>query len=258
MKNIFLLFGLVILLVMALTIYRNFKKEKPLVVIMMGAPGSGKGTHCSALSKTLDLPHISTGDLFRENIKNKTNLGNVAKELMDKGQLVPDSIVVEMLFKHIHDKGYDLTGYILDGFPRTIIQAKALDQRLGNNYIKIALNLAVDEEKLIDRITGRLICKSCQTPFHKTNLPPKVEGKCDQCDSDLYQRDDDTEEVFKDRLQVYNRDTKPLLEYYKKSKILKNVDSNESKDIVLENILKVFWQNNYYAQVLQSKTLICK
>jgi len=258
MKNIVLLFGLVIILIVTLTTYRNSKKEKPLVIIMMGAPGAGKGTTSSELSKTLNLPHISTGDLFRENIKNKTKLGKIAKELINKAQFVPDSIVVEMLFKHIHDKGYDLTGYILDGFPRTLIQAKALDQRLGNEYKKIALYLDIDEEKLMDRITGRLICRSCQSSFHKTSLPPIVEGKCDKCNSDLYQRDDDTEDVFKSRLQVYNRDTKPLLEYYKKSKILKNINSDESKEIVLDNILKIFLQNNNYAQKVSSKNLILK
>lgn len=238
MKNIILFFALAVMLLIGLTTYRNSKKEKPLVVIMMGAPGAGKGTHSSELSKTLNIPHISTGDLFRENIKNQTPLGKAAKELIEKGELVPDNIVVEMLFNHIHDKGYDLTGYILDGFPRTLIQAQSLDQRLGKDYNKIALNLNIDEEKLIDRITGRLICTSCQTPFHKTNLPPKIEGKCDKCNSDLYQRDDDTKEVLISRLQVYNKDTKPLIEYYQKSKILKDVDSNGSKELVLENLLK--------------------
>ncbi|HEU64061.1 hypothetical protein LCGC14_2332790 [marine sediment metagenome] len=238
MKNILLLFGLAVVLLIGLTTYRNSKKEKPLVVILMGAPGAGKGTHSSELSKTLNIPRISTGDLCRENIKNETPLGKAAKELMDKGELVPDNIVVEMLFNHIHDKGYDLTGYILDGFPRTLIQAKALDQRLDKDYKKIALNLNIDEEKLIDRITGRLICTSCQTPFHKTNLPPKVEGKCDKCASDLYQRDDDTKEVLKNRLEAYNKDTKALIDYYQDSKVLKDIDSNGSKEIVLENLLK--------------------
>lgn len=243
MKNILLLFGLVVLVLIGLTTYRNSKKEKPLVVIMMGAPGAGKGTHSSELSKILNIPHISTGDLFRENIKNETEFGKTAKDLIDKGELVPDSLVVEMLFNHIHDKGYDLTGYILDGFPRTLIQAKALDQRLGKDFNKIALNLNTDEEKLIERITGRLICKSCQTPFHKINLPPKVEDKCDKCQSDLYQRDDDTKEVLISRLNVYNKNTKPLIDYYQKSNLLKDIDSNGSKEIVLENLLKNIKKN---------------
>ncbi|NGX49490.1 MAG: adenylate kinase [Candidatus Anoxychlamydiales bacterium] len=238
MKNILLLFGLAVVLLIGLTTYRNSKKEKPLVVIMMGTPGTGKGTHSSELSKALKIPHISTGDLFRENIKNETELGRAAKGFMDEGQLVPDKIVVEMLFNHIHDKGYDLTGYILDGFPRTLIQAQSLDQRLGRDYNKIALNLNIDEEKSISRITGRLICQSCQTPFHKTNLPPKIDGKCDICESDLYQRDDDTKEVIKSRFEVYNNDTKPLIDYYQKSNVLKDIDSNGSKEIVLENLLK--------------------
>ncbi len=243
MKNILLLFALVSVLLFGITTYRNYKKEKPLVVIMMGAPGVGKGTHSLELSKALNLPHISTGDLFRENIKNETELGKIAKELIDKGQLVPDNIVVEMLFNHINNNGYNVTGYILDGFPRTLIQAKSLDQRLGNNYNKIALNLNVDEEKLIQRITGRLICKSCQTPFHKINIPPKIEGKCDKCESDLYQREDDTKEVLKNRLEVYNKNTKPLIDYYRNNNILKDIDSNGSKEVVLENILKSIKQN---------------
>ena len=242
MKNILLLFVLAAVLLIGLTTYRNSKKEKPLVVIMMGAPGAGKGTSSSELSKALKIPHISTGDLFRENIKNETELGRTAKAFMDEGQLVPDKIVVEMLFNHIHDKGYDLTGYILDDFPRTLIQAQSLDQRLGRDYNKIALNLNIDEEKSINRITGRLICTSCQTPFHKTNLPPKVKGKCDKCESDLYQRDEDTKEIIISRFEVYNNNTKPLIDYYQKSNVLKDIDSNGSKEIVLENLLKSITQ----------------
>ncbi|NGX64054.1 MAG: hypothetical protein KR126chlam6_01478, partial [Candidatus Anoxychlamydiales bacterium] len=154
------------------------------------------------------------------------------------GNLVPDNIVVEMLFTHIKDKGYDLTGYILDGFPRTIIQAKSLDERLLNDYTKVALNLNIGEEKLTDRITGRLICKSCQTSYHKTNIPPKKEGVCDSCQGELYQREDDTEEVLKNRLFVYNKDTKPLLEHYKNKKALKEIDSDKDISAVQDNILK--------------------
>lgn len=238
MKKIFLLFALVAIVLVAITAYRKTKHEKPLVIIMMGPPGAGKGTHCVELSKSLNLPHLSTGDLFRENIRNKTPLGNTAKELIDKGQLVPDNIVVEMLFDHIKTNGYDKTGYILDGFPRTMNQAISLEQRLGKKYKKIAINLNISEEKLIERITGRLMCKDCGTPYHKISLPPKVEGKCDKCSGELYQRKDDTEEVLKSRLEVYNKDTKPLLDFYQNKKELYNVDSNSGKEIVFDNLLK--------------------
>lgn len=237
MKNIILLFILVIVAIAGLKTYRNAKEEKPLVVIMMGAPGAGKGTHAQDLSKTLNIAHISTGDLFRENIKNQTQLGNMAKDLMDKGLLVPDKIAVDMLFNYIKDNGYDKTGYILDGFPRTLIQAKALDERLARDYKKIAVNLNIDEEKLVQRITGSLICKSCAASYHKVNTPPKTEGICDSCSAELYQRDDDTKEVLKTRLEAYNKDTKPLLDYYQNKKILKDIDSNGSKEVVFETLL---------------------
>jgi len=237
MKNIILSFILIVCVILGISFYKNMKKEKPLVIIMMGAPGAGKGTHCVELSKKLNLPHISTGDLFRENIKNKTKLGILSKNILDKGQLVSDDIVIEMLFNHINQKGYDKTGYILDGFPRTANQAIALDQKIGKKYKKIAINLDIDEEKLIERITGRLICKKCGTSYHKINLPPKVEGKCDKCSSDLYQREDDTEEVLKSRLEIYYKDTKPLIDFYKDKNELYNIDANDTKEIVFDNLL---------------------
>lgn len=238
MKNIILLFALAVVVIFGITTYRKSKQEKPLVIIMMGAPGAGKGTQCVELSKSLNLPHISTGDLLRENIRNKTELGNIAKESIDKGLLVPDKIVIDMLFNHINSKAYDKIGYILDGFPRTINQAVTLDQRLGKKYKKIAINLNISEDQLIERITGRLMCKECGTPYHKVSLPPKEEGKCDKCGGELYQRKDDTEEVFKSRLEVYNKDTKPLLEFYENKKELYNIDSNVDKKVVFENIVK--------------------
>lgn len=238
MKKLVLLLTLVAVIVVGITTYRHSKVQKPLVIIMMGAPGAGKGTHCVELSKTLNLPHLSTGDLFRENIRNQTELGKLAKDLIDKGQLVPDNIVVDMLFNHINSNGYDKTGYILDGFPRTMNQALALEQRVGKKYNVIAINLNIAEDKLIERITGRLMCKDCGAPYHKTALPPKVEGICDKCSGELYQRKDDTAEVLKSRLEVYNKDTKPLLDFYMSKKQLYNVDSNLGKEIVFENLVK--------------------
>ncbi|MFA6118902.1 MAG: adenylate kinase [Parachlamydiales bacterium] len=238
MKNIILLFCLTAIIIAGITVYRNSKKQKPLVVILMGPPGSGKGTQALDLAKKLKIPHISTGDLFRENIKNKTALGLQAKELIDKGALVPDNIVVDMLFDHIYSNGYDKTGYILDGFPRTINQAAALDQRLGTKFNKIAINLSIDDAKLLERITGRLICKSCSASFHKIYFPPKNPGICDHCSGELYQRADDTEEVLKSRLEVYYKDTKPLIEYYNNKKELFDINSNNSKEVVFDNLVK--------------------
>jgi adenylate kinase len=241
MKKIILLFVLIAFVITGITFYKNSKKEKLKVIIVMGAPGAGKGTLCSELSKTLDLPHISTGDLFRENIKNQTKLGTIAKELLDKGQLAPDNLVSDMLFDHINSKGYDKTGYILDGFPRTLNQAHILDQKLTKNYEKIVFNLNINEEELIERITNRLVCPSCNTLYHKITFPPKVEGKCDNCLSDLFQRKDDTEEVLKNRLEIYNKETKPILDSYEKRNELHNIDSNNFKE-VFENTLKIIEQ----------------
>lgn len=238
MKNIILLIAVVIIAIVAITVYRNSKREKPLVIIMMGAPGSGKGTNAIEISKKLNLPHISTGDLLRENIKNQTKLGSLAKQTINKGQLVSDELVIDMLFDHINSKGYNKTGYILDGFPRTINQAEILDSKLDNNYKKMVINLNIADEKLIDRITNRLMCKSCGAPFNKINSPPKVEGKCDFCQGDLYQREDDTKEVLKKRIEVYYKDTKPILNYYNKQNIVHDIDSNKERTVVFENLLK--------------------
>lgn len=238
MKRIILFFISVGLAILGITTFRKVQEEKPLVIIMIGAPGAGKGTQCVELSKSLQIPHISTGDLFRENIRNQTLLGNQAKDLIEKGQLVPDNIVVNMLFSHINAKGHDKKGYILDGFPRTVNQAMALDQRLGKKYTKIAINLNITEDMLIERIAGRIICKECGASYHKNISPPKVMDKCDKCGGGLYQRNDDAIEIFKNRLQVYNNDTKPILDYYGRKKELINIDSNADKEIVFGNIVK--------------------
>ncbi|MBN2479459.1 MAG: adenylate kinase [Parachlamydiales bacterium] len=237
MKNMILFIAFAFLMILAITTYRGSKNKNELVVIMMGPPGAGKGTHATELSKKLDIPHISTGDLFRENIKNETALGLKAKQLIEKGELVPDEIVIDMLFNYIEKNGFK-KGYILDGFPRTLSQARVLDEKLSKKAKKIAINLNIDDSKLVDRITGRLMCSSCGSPFHKTFMRPKVEGKCDKCNGDLYQRKDDTAEVVVNRLNAYHHDTEPLIGYYKNENALFDIDSNQSKEAVFENLLE--------------------
>ncbi|MBI5345855.1 MAG: adenylate kinase [Chlamydiae bacterium] len=212
-------------------------QDKLLVIILMGPPGCGKGTQSVELSKELNLPHISTGDLFRENMQKQTELGKLAKTFIDKGNLVPDQVVVDMLFDHIKKQGYT-KGYILDGFPRTVSQAETLDKRLGNDVIKIAINLSIADDLLIERITGRLMCKDCGTPFNKTFSPPAKANICDKCQGALYQRDDDTKEVMVKRLSVYHNQTAPVIDFYKNEKVYYDVDAKKSKKEVFDSIVK--------------------
>lgn len=212
--------------------------HQPLVVILMGPPGAGKGTHATSLSQSLSLPHISTGDLFRETIRNQTPVGKKAKRYLDEGRLVPDGVVLEMVFDRL-SKGDAKEGFILDGFPRTLAQAKALDQKLHVTHQIVALHLSVPESVLIERITGRIMCKQCGRPYHKKYDPPQKEGVCNHCGGSLYQRDDDTEEVFRKRLEVYKKETEPLLSYYRRQKgILREINGGTSKEQVFQEVLK--------------------
>lgn len=215
---------------------------KPIVIILLGPPGAGKGTHAIELSKKLDLPHISTGDLFRENLSKNTSLGMKVKNIMNEGKLVPDDIVLDMLFERLA-KDDCKKGYILDGFPRTLEQAQALDQKLKNSADLITINIAIEDSPLIERITGRLVCKNCGVPYHKTFLPPKKENVCDNCQGELYQRKDDTEDVVKERLSVYHKQTTPVLAYYKnKDKNFYEVNGFDSKEIVFKSLLNTIQQ----------------
>jgi adenylate kinase len=214
-------------------------ESKPVVFILLGPPGSGKGTHAVELSKKFKLPHISTGDLFRENIRNKTDLGEKAKSYMDKGDLVPDEVVLDMLFDRILGKDCK-KGYILDGFPRTLNQAEALQKRLSDKDKTITINLDIEDGPLVERITGRLVCKGCGTPFHKKFLPSKKEGICDNCQNEIYQRKDDTADVVKERLSVYHKQTEPLIGYYKGKGGFYEVNARDSKDVVFKNLVDAF------------------
>lgn len=224
-------------------------QNKPWVVILMGPPGAGKGTHAGPLSETLGLPHISTGDLFREHIRSQTPLGQKAKSFIDKGQLVPDSLVLDMLFNRVAQEDCK-NGYLLDGVPRTINQAKALDERLNNRYRVIALNFSLTDESAIERISGRVACQNCGRPFHKKFDPPKNPHVCDLCGGILYQREDDREEVVRKRLEVYRTQTKPLIDYYGSQKqVLREIDSQNAKEKVFQDVL----ESLPYAPVALSK-----
>lgn len=234
----FLAFFLVCLCAIGISMFGSDKK--PQVVILLGAPGAGKGTQATYLKEHYKLSHISTGDLFRENLKGNTPIGLKAKGFMEKGSLVPDEVVFEMLFDRL---GRDdcKNGYILDGFPRTLAQAEKLDVLLKDKANITVLEIDVPDALILDRLTGRLTCENCGTPFHKTSMPPKVEGVCDKCQGHLIQRKDDTENVINERLKVYHDQTEPLKQYYKNEGRLVTVDGTTSKEkttAAIESALK--------------------
>ena len=194
-------------------------------IIMLGAPGAGKGTQAKKLSEKYGIPHISTGDIFRANIKNGTELGKQAKEYMDKGQLVPDELTVKILLDRVAQEDCK-NGYVLDGFPRTIPQAEVLDKALTElgDHIDYAIDVNVPDENIIKRMSGRRACLTCGATYHIEHVPPKKEGICDACGNELVLRDDDKPETVKNRLDVYHKQTQPLIDYYTEKNILKTVD----------------------------------
>lgn len=183
-------------------------------LILLGPPGAGKGTQATKIVEKFNIPHISTGDIFRKNIKEGTVLGKKAQEYMNKGELVPDSLVIEIALNRL-DEDDCKEGFLLDGFPRTVEQAEALDKFLAkkDRCIEHVLDMDVEKGDLLTRITGRRVCKACGATFHITNIPPKKEGVCDECGGELYQRSDDTPETVENRIEVYEIQTKPLIEY---------------------------------------------
>ena len=206
-------------------------------IIMLGAPGAGKGTQAKKIAAKYNIPHISTGDIFRENIKNGTELGKKAKEYMDAGNLVPDELVCDLVVDRLKQDDCK-NGYILDGFPRTIPQAEALTAALAkdDDAIDYALEIFLEDQAIIDRMSGRRVCKSCGATYHVVNIPPKTEGVCDECDGELIVRDDDAPETVKKRLDVYHEQTAPLIDYYKKQGILKVIDGSKGLDTCFEEI----------------------
>ena len=206
-------------------------------IVMLGAPGAGKGTQADRISEKYRIPHISTGDIFRSNIKAGTDLGKKAKEYMDQGLLVPDEITIGMLLDRIG--GEDCReGYILDGFPRTIPQAESLTDALAKRGEKIdfAINIDVPDEAIIGRMSGSRACLKCGATYHIVSMPPKKEGICDRCGEKLVIRDDDKPETVQKRLKVYHEQTQPLIEYYEKQGVLRTVDGTQPLERVFADI----------------------
>lgn len=202
-------------------------------IVMLGAPGAGKGTQAKMIAEKYSIPHVSTGDIFRANIKNGTELGKEAKSYMDKGELVPDELTVRILLDRVAQEDCK-NGYVLDGFPRTIPQAEVLDAELTKmgDKIDFAINVEVPDENIIKRMSGRRACLKCGATYHIVHIPPVKEGICDKCGSELVLRDDDKEETVKNRLSVYHEQTQPLIDFYDKKGVLKEVDGTvDSKDV---------------------------
>ena len=215
--------------------------REPLILILLGAPGAGKGTYSKPLMETYQTPQISTGDMFRAHLKNGSPLGVEAKTYMDRGALVPDSLVIRMVEERITQADCQ-NGFILDGFPRTVAQADALGELLAGKGLSLrcAVNLDVDRDILMKRLTGRRMCRGCaRGNFNIFTLPPKVEGTCDYCGGELYQRDDDKEEVIVKRLETYQNQTQPLIEYYNAKGLLENVVSNSDIPAMLQKIVSI-------------------
>ena len=209
-------------------------------IIMLGAPGAGKGTQAKKIADKYQIPHISTGDIFRANIKNGTELGMKAKTYMDQGLLVPDELVVDLVVDRLAQEDC-ANGCVLDGFPRTIPQAECLDAALAEkgDAIDYAVDVDVPDENIINRMSGRRACVACGATYHIVHIPTKVEGVCDRCGESLILRDDDKPETVKKRLDVYHAQTQPLIDYYTAKNVLKTVDGTQEMDAVFQSIVDI-------------------
>ena len=209
-------------------------------IIMLGAPGAGKGTQAKMIAEKYALPHISTGDIFRANIKNQTELGMEAKKYMDEGKLVPDELTVKILLDRVAADDCR-NGYVLDGFPRTIPQAEVLTEALDKMGDKIdyAIDVAVPDENIVNRMSGRRACVTCGATYHIVHIPPKVENICDKCGSALILRDDDKPETVLNRLKIYHEQTQPLIDYYTEKGVLKTVDGTKDMKDVFADIVSI-------------------
>ena len=209
-------------------------------IIMLGAPGAGKGTQAKMIADKYSVPHISTGDIFRANIKNGTELGMEAKKYMDQGLLVPDELTVKILLDRVAQEDCK-NGYVLDGFPRTIPQAEVLDNELTKlgEKIDFAIDVNVPDENIINRMSGRRACLACGATYHITHVPPKQEGICDRCGKELVLRDDDKPETVKNRLEIYHEQTQPLIDFYTEKGVLKTVDGTVPMNEVFDAIVAI-------------------
>ncbi|MBR1471732.1 MAG: adenylate kinase [Lachnospiraceae bacterium] len=209
-------------------------------IVMLGAPGAGKGTQAKMIAEKYGVPHVSTGDIFRMNVKNGTPLGMEAKAYMDKGELVPDELTVRILLDRLAQEDCK-NGYVLDGFPRTIPQAEVLDQELTKlgDAIDYAINVDVPDENIIRRMSGRRACVGCGATYHIVHIPPKKEGICDKCGGELILRDDDKEETVKNRLNIYHAQTQPLIDFYTAKGVLKTVDGTVASEEVFKAITEI-------------------
>lgn len=207
-------------------------------LVLLGPPGAGKGTQASAIVSKYSIPHISTGDIFRANIKNGTELGKQVEAYMNKGLLVPDELVVSIVKDRLTKEDCK-NGFLLDGFPRTVNQAESLDKELKDMNLKLdrVINIEVGKEILIERAIGRRICKTCGATYHVKFNPPKAENICDKCGGELYQRDDDKVETVEKRIEVYHEQTKPLIDYYKDKGLLLNLDGTKSIEEIFNEIV---------------------
>jgi adenylate kinase len=208
-------------------------------IVIFGPPGAGKGTQAKYISEEFNVPHISTGDILRENVREGTQLGKKAKEYMDKGALVPDELLIDLIKERLQ-KPDTRRGFLLDGYPRTLAQAQALDRILDdiNKNLDAVVNVDVGANELIRRLGGRLTCRKCGASYNIKTNPPKVPGVCDACGGELYQRADDTEAAIKNRIEVYKKQTQPLIEYYKKKGLLIDIDGEREIDEVRSDIMK--------------------
>ncbi len=208
-------------------------------IVLLGPPGAGKGTQAKAISETLAVVHVASGDLLRENQNRGTELGKMAREYMQKGLLVPDDVIISMIQDRIANPDA-AKGYVLDGFPRTLEQASSLDAALSSEgqHIDKVLNIKVSDVELITRLSGRWICRDCQRPYHETNSKPEKEGVCDECNGELYQREDDTSDAVTNRIQVYSDQTAPLIQYYKERGNLVEINGEQSIEDVRKDLLE--------------------
>ena len=209
-------------------------------IIMLGAPGAGKGTQAKMIAEKYQIPHVSTGDIFRANIKGQTPLGMEAKKYMDEGKLVPDELTVKILLDRVAQDDCK-NGYVLDGFPRTIPQAEVLTDALDKMGDKIdyAIDVAVPDENIVNRMSGRRACVTCGATYHIVHIPPKVENICDKCGSELILRDDDKPETVLNRLKIYHEQTQPLIDYYTGKGVLKTVDGTKDMKDVFADIVEI-------------------